>query len=204
MAHASLPEEARLLESNQRRQPWHAQSTRRSDWIAAALRALSVGGLGSLSVERLAGELGATKGSFYWHFKDRPALVEAALLEWEQRDTDQLIERAAAFDDPRERLEWLFHVVFADEAAVGIDTALLADAEDPTVSAALERVAAKRLRFIETQYKKMGVEAAADRALLTYTAFVGLGQLRRATPSLTPTGRRSSRYVAHVTEWLIA
>ena len=49
----------------------------------------------------------------------------------------------------------------------------------------------------------MGTKAAADRALLTYTAFVGLAQLRRATPSLTPAGRRSSRYIAHVTEWLV-
>ncbi len=164
---------------------------------------MSVGGLGNLSVERLAGELGATKGSFYWHFKDRPALVEAALAHWEQENTDQLIDRAAAIDDPRERLTWLFHIVFADEAAVGIDTTLLADAEDPAVSAALERVAAKRLGFIESQFKQLGAKAAADRALLTYTAFVGLLQLRRATPSLTPSGRRSTSYVAHVTEWLV-
>src|SRR6478735_6374421 len=63
-----------------------AQSGRlgRSDWIEAAFRALSVGGLGNLSVERLARELGATKGSFYWHFTDRPALVEAVLEEWER------------------------------------------------------------------------------------------------------------------------
>ena len=174
-----------------------------SDWIEAALRALAAGGLGNLSVERLAGELGATKGSFYWHFKDRPALVEAALAEWERRDTDELIERAAAIDDPRKRLEWLFRIVFSDEAAVGIDTALLSDAEDPVVSAALERIAAKRLRFIERQFKQMGAKDSSDRALLTYTAFVGLGQLRRATPSLTPQGRRSARYLSHITPWLI-
>ena len=204
MEHASPKKSSASSAGKSSSTPGPRSRLSRSDWIEAALRALSVGGLGNLSVERLAGELGATKGSFYWHFKDRPALVEAALAEWEQRDTDQLIERAAALDDPRERLGWLFHVVFADEAAVGIDTALLADAEDPAVSAALERAGAKRLRFIETQFKQLGVEAASDRALLTYTAFVGLGQLRRATPSLTPTGRRSTRYVSHVTEWLIA
>ena len=148
-------------------------------------------------------ELGATKGSFYWHFTDRPALVEAVLEEWERRDTDHLIERASALDDPRARLQWLFHVVFAEDAVIGIDTALLADVADPAVSAALERVTSKRLRFIERQFKLMGASASADRALLTYTAFLGLGQLRRATPSLTPTGRRSTTYVGHVTDWLL-
>ncbi len=179
------------------------RSLDRSDWVGAALRALAVGGLGNLSVERLAGELGATKGSFYWHFKDRPDLIEAALDEWERRDTDQLIEHATTIDGPRARLEWLFHVVFREEAAVGIDTALLADAGDPMVSAVLERIASKRLRFIETQFELMGTADSADRALLTYTAFVGLGQLRRATASLTPTGRHSARYLTHITGWLI-
>ena len=58
--------------------PGH-QQLGRHDWVDAALRALTVGGLASLSVERLATELGATKGSFYWHFKDRAALIEATL-----------------------------------------------------------------------------------------------------------------------------
>ncbi|HZW45337.1 MAG TPA: TetR/AcrR family transcriptional regulator [Dermatophilaceae bacterium] len=115
-----------------------SQRLGRPDWVDAALRALAVGGLGSLSVERLASELGATKGSFYWHFKNRSALVDAALVEWERRDTDQLIERASELDAPRERLRWLFRLVFSDAGGVGIDTALLADAEDPVVSAALE------------------------------------------------------------------
>lgn len=181
----------------------HGPRLGRAEWIDAALHALSVGGLGSLSVERLATALGATKGSFYWHFKDRSALVEAALEEWERRDTDQLIARASSFDEPRERLEWLFRVVFSDAAQVAVDTALLADAGEPAVSAALERVASKRLRFIESQYKLMGAKDSADRALLTYTAFVGLSQLRRATPSLTPTGRRSTRYLSNVTGWLV-
>jgi AcrR family transcriptional regulator len=180
-----------------------SQRLGRPDWVDAALGALAVGGLGSLSVERLATELGATKGSFYWHFKSRSALIDAALSEWERRDTDQLIARASEIDDPRERLRWLFRVVFSDAGGVGIDTALLADAEDPAVAAALARVAAKRLSYIEAQYKLMGAKAAAHRAVLTYTAFVGLAQLRRSTPSLAPQGRRSTNYLSHITQWLI-
>ncbi len=176
----------------------------RQDWIDATLRELAAVGVRGVSVERLAKDLGATKGSFYWHFKDRPALIEAALAEWEHRSTDELIERASAIDDPRERLRWLFRVAFDEVSAVGIDTALLADADEPTVAPALERVAAKRLRYIEAQFKAMRVTDAADRALLTYTAFVGLVQLRRTAPALTPHGRRSTRYVSNVTEWLLA
>ena len=91
----------------------------------------------------------------------------------------------------------------SDAGGVGIDSALLADAEDPAVAAALERVATKRLRYIEAQFKRMGVKAASDRAVLTYTAFVGLTQLRRSTPSLAPQGRGWTRYLSNITQWLI-
>jgi AcrR family transcriptional regulator len=179
------------------------QPLERQDWIAKALEALAAGGLAGLSVERLAGELGATKGSFYWHFKDRPTLIEATLAEWERRGTDQLIERASEIEGPRERLRWLFGIVFSESAGVAIDTALLADAESPVVADALERVAGKRLRFIEAQFREMRLDAVSDRAMLTYTAFVGLAQLRRASPDLTPQGGRATRYVTNITEWLI-
>jgi len=179
------------------------QRLERQDWVSEALQALAVGGLAALSVERLAGELGATKGSFYWHFKDRADLVEATLAEWERRDTDRLIERASTIDDPRDRLRWLFSIVFSESAGVAIDTALLADADSPVVAEALERAATKRLRFIEAQFKEIGLGAVSDRAMLTYTAFVGLAQLRRASPNLTLQGRRATRYISNITEWLI-
>src|SRR5260370_1248821 len=51
----------------------------RDDWITAALRAIADGGLAAVGVEPLAARLGATKGSFYWHFENRDALLEAAI-----------------------------------------------------------------------------------------------------------------------------
>lgn len=179
------------------------QRLSRDDWVEAALAAVATRGLSGLSVERLATELGATKGSFYWHFKDRSALVEATTAEWELRGTDRIIERSSTIADPRERLKWLFRLVFDEAAGVEIDTSLLSDADEPIVAAALERVAAKRLSHIDEQFQLMGSRAGSDRAMLTYTALVGLAQLRRTSPSLTPHGRRSATYVANITKWLI-
>jgi transposase len=42
------------------------------------------GGVEALKVERLARDLRVTKGSFYWHFKDRDELCELLLREWEE------------------------------------------------------------------------------------------------------------------------
>ena len=48
-------------------------------WIAAAFDALAEGGIDAVRVEPLAKALGITKGSFYWHFADRRALLDAML-----------------------------------------------------------------------------------------------------------------------------
>src|SRR5262245_37612778 len=51
-------------------------------WIAAAFEALAAGGIDAVRVEPLAKALDITKGSFYWHFADRRALIDAMLGSW--------------------------------------------------------------------------------------------------------------------------
>ncbi len=73
----------------------------RDDWITAALGAIADGGLAAVGVEPLAARLGATKGSFYWHFENRDALLEAAIRRWEKETTtDMVAEITAAHDAP--------------------------------------------------------------------------------------------------------
>ena len=54
------------------------------DWVDAAYRRFNEGGLAAVRVEAVARDLGATKGSFYWHFTDRGALVDDVLTRWEE------------------------------------------------------------------------------------------------------------------------
>ena len=83
--------------------------TPRGDWIAAGLNALARGGPEAVRVEPLARELGATKGSFYWHFDGRSALLEALLEDWQQSVVDDVIAQIdAGGGDARDRLRRLF------------------------------------------------------------------------------------------------
>ena len=61
------------------------------DWEEAALATLAESGLGTVAVESLARRLGVTKGSFYWHFATREALIKAALERWEKSDEDIVV-----------------------------------------------------------------------------------------------------------------
>ena len=54
----------------------------RIGWIEGAFEALAEEGLPGMRVEALAKRFGVTKGSFYWHFKDRRDLVGAVLSAW--------------------------------------------------------------------------------------------------------------------------
>src|SRR3954447_14542713 len=103
------------------------------DWTRAALAAIADKGVANISIERLARELGATKGSFYWHFKDRPALIEAALQQWEHEYTDRIIQRRAGDARPGERFRRLPGSAFEEPPGVLIDANLLAAADDPVV-----------------------------------------------------------------------
>src|SRR5262245_66563520 len=67
--------------------------TPRSSWIKEGLRALAAGGPDAVRIELLAKALGVTRGGFYWHFDDRPALLEEILDSWERASVDEVIER---------------------------------------------------------------------------------------------------------------
>jgi len=77
-------------------------------WIDAAMLVLAKKGIESVRVEPLAKLLGVTKGSFYWHFPDRSALLDAMLMSWRRRATLAIIERMErGQSDPVERLRAL-------------------------------------------------------------------------------------------------
>ena len=52
------------------------------DWIGAALEIMATEGIGGVKIQRLCDQLGVTKGSFYWHFKDLDAFLDAIAERW--------------------------------------------------------------------------------------------------------------------------
>jgi AcrR family transcriptional regulator len=169
----------------------------RDDWVEAALRALTFEGLAGVSVEPLARALGVTKGSFYWHFPDRAALVAATLELWEQRETTEVIERIGALPTPRERLEALSAGAYASAARGNAHAAVLAAADDPLVAPVLQRVTKTRLATLAAQYRGLGYRRreAVRLARLAYALYLGIAEVRRADPAGEPTGAALRAYL---------
>jgi AcrR family transcriptional regulator len=167
-----------------------------ADWSKAALRALARGGVDAIAVEPIAAELGATKGSFYWHFKNREALVTAVLDEWEWSLTDAVIERLEKRSDPAERLRLLmataFEIIAADRSA---ELALLANNDHETVRRRVRQVVERRVKYMAGQLEALGWPpvAALDRALLLSYLYFGYLQMAQTMPSLTTKDARRRR-----------
>ena len=139
----------------------------REDWARAALDAMAAGGVSAVKVETLAPTLGATKGSFYWHFADRADLIEAAVALWEESETEAIIESLADADDPRDRLRRLFSIIFVHPELGAVDAALIAARDQPAIAEPLRRVTNRRVGFIRDAFAGLGFDAAdAERRAL--------------------------------------
>ena len=158
------------------------------DWTNAALRALADGGVAAVRVDVLARRLGVTRGSFYWHFADRDALLQAALEQWERTVTAQVIERMETVASPLARFERLVRVAFGAEAVPGLQPAIMAHASHPIVEPVLRRVTARRIDFIAEIYQDLGLTPAAARrrAIICYATYLGWLDLRRGPADIVP------------------
>lgn len=65
-------------------------------WIDAAYELLLDGGIEAVKIQPLARALGLSRTSFYWHFTDREALLEALIDRWEAKNTGNLVARCNA------------------------------------------------------------------------------------------------------------
>lgn len=158
------------------------------DWAEAALDAIGHRGVEGVAVEPLARELGVTKGSFYWHFPNREALLVAALKRWEERETDDVLQRVQQETDPRARIKRLITEVNTSKRASRVYMALSSAAKPAFVRDYVERVSKRRLDFITDSYAALGLSADNARrwALMTFSVFLGALQIRRDLPQDWP------------------
>ncbi len=176
----------------------------RADWIAAATDLLAEGGVAALAVEPLAARLGATKGSFYWHFTNREGLVAAVLDAWTDKHTEAIIRHVEQVADPRQRLSRLFADVFVSGHDSRIELSLLASIDDPVVSRAMRQVTRRRVDYVARCFADTGIDEAAARqhAVLAYSAYVGLIQAQQASGGRLLPARDRDAYFAFLEQQL--
>ena len=142
-------------------------------WTKAALEVLAEEGIQGVRVEALAQRLGVTKGSFYYHFKERNTLFDAMLDEWRRSTTLDIISRIDRSDQPVEaRLRRLLRLPLAgprSDQALNVELSIrLWSRQYPKAHAAVEEVDQLRLSYLIGMLQGCGVpkEEATARAVL--------------------------------------
>ena len=155
----------------------------RADWIRAAVDCLAAQGVTAVKVEVLARHLSVSKGSFYWHFKNRSELLAEVLNQWET-ETDWLIEQANLVEKPIERLTRIFSLTAELAAKTGgysMDTAIFRWAQqDETIAIRVNQVEQKRINYVQGLLQAHGLPTATARAHTQLMYFAFLGYIDRA------------------------
>ena len=155
-------------------------------WIEAATTVLVDHGIDHVRVDVLATQLGVTRGSFYWHFRDREDLLRRVLQAWQQSATEQLTKRLeTARTDAREQLRDVISLPFRGRAAVRaarIELAIRAWARrDEMARQAVDEADASRIAYHAQVFGALGFAAdeAAMRGFLLYSYEVAESLLTR-------------------------
>jgi len=150
-----------------------------NDWIRAAEARLAGQGVESVRVEVLARDLGVSKGSFYWHFRDRSELLEKLLTRWE----DGELEWLNAGDKAGAATRWAnFIERTADPHRMRMEVALRTWARgDERVAARVAAIEKRKTRLIADVLRDVGFTQAAADSGSEMVLLICLGWLDRAT-----------------------
>jgi AcrR family transcriptional regulator len=156
--------------------------TPRSAWIEEGLRALADGGPDAVRVEPLARSLGVTKGGFYWHFKDRGALLREMLEGWERLGVDDVIERLeSGGGDARAKLRELSQIARAPDEKLHIDPLSVDLAirdwarRDQAVARRLRRIDNRRMEYMRSLFRDFcsDEDEVEARCMVAFSLWIG-------------------------------
>lgn len=176
-----------------------------ADWEEAALDMIGQKGVPALAVEPLARRLEVTKGSFYWHFASRDALLSAALARWERDDQALFSAALARHKQPRSKMLHMFRLTLKQTRSHRLFASLFAAADDPLVRPVVQRVTDARIGLLESGLREAGMaaEQAQHRARLTFFSYLGFLQYYRRFRSARLPRPSLENYLQHVTETLV-
>src|SRR5258708_219553 len=151
--------------------------TPRRSWIDEGLRALAAGGPDGVRIELLARALGVTRGGFYWHFEDRPALLAEMLDAWERLTVDEGMEGVErGGGDAGAKLRRLVALASSSRDLTKIELAVRDWARrDKAVAKRLKRIDNRRMEYMRSLFAAFcpDEDEVEVRCMLVMSLFVG-------------------------------
>ncbi|MEJ6390239.1 TetR/AcrR family transcriptional regulator [Gymnodinialimonas ulvae] len=148
----------------------------REDWLDLGLRQLSAGGAEAVKLAPMLSAAKVTRGSFYHHFDDHGAFLQAMTRHWIKTQTDDLLARLPRDAPPDARDRALTEMAMQIDYHVELGIREVAR-RAPDVAAIVREADALRLEVLTGLYaERFGIaqDRAAMAATLEYATYVGL------------------------------
>lgn len=148
----------------------------RESWVLSAFDTLYEFGIDAVRIEPLAKKMKVTKGSFYWHFKNRSELHDALLNYWEKEMTQSVLNAANEFHgSPRQRLINTLREIVGKERTKYDPAVRTWARNDAKVRKVVEYIDKIRLSFLHGLFVDIGFDQqeAEIRSRLMYYYIMG-------------------------------
>ena len=132
-----------------------------------------------MRIEVLARDLGVSKGSFYWHFRDRNDLLEKLLARWEDGELDWLNAAAEA----GAAMQWAnFIEKTSNPEGMRMEVALRTWARrDERVAVRVAAIEKRKARLIVDVLREVGFTRSAAESGSELVLLICLGWIDRGT-----------------------
>lgn len=147
----------------------------RGKWLERALKIVAAKGGARLRVDSLVAAIGVSKGSFYWHFRNRDDFIRQLIEYWDDHYTRNVIEMLAGHKgDAGQRLFALMKMITEQDLTEMEMPFRSWAAQEPKVAALVAKVDHERLNTVRSLFKEIGFKGkeleARTRAFVTFVS----------------------------------
>lgn len=149
-------------------------------WLRAAYEVLTESGVEAVKIMPLAKRLGLTRSGFYWHFKDRDALLEAMIQYWENKNTGNLVARCESYGETICEVVFNLFDFWLDDDLFDsrLDLAIRNWARnDPALQARLERADQRRKEAMEAVFLRFAFDPAEAEVRALTVIYTQIGYI---------------------------
>ncbi len=140
------------------------------------MRQFAQSGVNGLVIEKMSSELGCSKSSFYWYFKNRNEFITRLIERWVELSTQQVILSSSEPEKAEDQMTKMLIQMFSGTRKGDFLFYLRKLSEEvPVFHIMLETIEQTRMSYATALFRKVGMdpEVAEQKSLILYHYYLG-------------------------------
>ncbi|WP_051217348.1 TetR/AcrR family transcriptional regulator [Paenibacillus assamensis] len=145
-------------------------------WIEIGMRQFAQSGVNGLVIEKMSSELGCSKSSFYWYFKNRDEYIARLIDRWVELSTEQVILSSSGPEKVEDQITKMLIEMFSVTRKGDFLFYLRKLSEEvPAFFTVLETIEQTRMSYAAELFRKVGMdpEVAEQKSHILYHYYLG-------------------------------